>query len=123
PNQSRSLRDGDSAEIAPCRAGLVHRPLDDAADVADVLARCELGHHASPFAMNLHLRRDDIRANRPRPGQVARFLDDGRRGFVAGGFDPENSHHENYAPTPAGASKARLSVSRYGARKMPRSVM
>ena len=39
-------------------------PLDDAADVADVLTRGQLGDDAAPLAVNRRLRRDDVRADR-----------------------------------------------------------
>jgi len=41
-----------SAEIAPRRLRIVERALDDAGDVANVLARCQLGNDASPVTMD-----------------------------------------------------------------------
>ena len=61
----------------PATRRLVERALDDAADVANVLARGELRHDAAPLAVNRHLRGDDVRADRPRPRAIAGLLDDG----------------------------------------------
>src|ERR1051326_1414876 len=72
--------------------GVVERALDDSADVADMLTRCQLRHDAAPLPMNRPLRRDDVRSDGPGPRRVAGLLDDGRRRFVAGGFDAEDSH-------------------------------
>ena len=93
PDEPGSLGHRNRAKIAPCRARVDEGAIDNAADVSDVLARSELGHHAAPFAMNLDLRRRDIRANRPRLARVAGLFDDGGGGLVARGFDAED-HHE-----------------------------
>ena len=71
---------------------LFERPLDDAADVAHVLARGQLGHDAAPLAMDLGLRRHDIGADAPRVRRLAGLLDQRGRGLVAGGLDPEEQH-------------------------------
>ena len=131
-DEAGTLRDGDRAEIVPGGPCVGQRAIDDAADVADVLARGELRHDAAPLAVDGHLRGDHVRANRPRLRRVAGLFDDRGRCFVAGGFDAEDLHAvaggwrwlsagtANAAPV---ASNARLSDSAYGARKMPRSVM
>ena len=72
--------------------GVVERTLDDATDVADVLAGGKLGYHAAPLAVNLKLRCDHVRPDRPRPPVVARLLDNGGRRFVTGGLDTEDQH-------------------------------
>jgi hypothetical protein len=66
--------------------------LDDAADVADVLTRGELRHDAAPLAVYRYLRGHHVRPNAPRPSGVTRFIDDGGRGLIAGGFDSQNQH-------------------------------
>ena len=91
PDQPRALCHRDRADIAPRHRRLFEPPLDDAADVSDVLARRQLGNHAAPLAMNRHLRGDDVRADRPGTIDVAGFFNDGGRRFVARGFDTESS--------------------------------
>ena len=115
-DEARALRHRDRVDVRPATAALGQRALDDAADVADVLARRELRHDAAPLAVNLDLRGDDVRADRARPRRVAGLRDDGRRRLVARGLDAEDGHQ-------AAASIARFSDSLYGARTMPLSVM
>ena len=55
----------------PTTCALLERALDDAADVAHVLARRQLRHDAAPLAMDVGLRRDDARADRPGPRGIA----------------------------------------------------
>src|SRR5262249_44017984 len=107
---------------APARLRVSEGALDDAADIPDVLARGQLGDHAAPLAMDRHLGGDHIGSNRPGPGPLAGFFDDGGGGFVAGGFDAEDSEMF-HARTPGSISNARFNDSMYGGRKMPRSVM
>src|SRR4029450_4674263 len=90
-DESRPLRDGDRAEIGPGRVGIVERALNDAADIANVLAGRELGHDTAPFAGNLDLRCDDVGSHRPRPGGIAGLLDHGRGRFVAGRFNAQDA--------------------------------
>jgi len=92
PDQPGPLGHGDRTEVTPRGAGLAHRTLDDAADVADVLARREFGHDAAPLPMDRHLRRDDVGANGPRFRGVAGFFDHSGRGFVAGCLDAKDQH-------------------------------
>jgi hypothetical protein len=73
-------------------SGIAHCAFDYAADVSDVLPRGELRNDATPFAMNRHLRRDHVRPDGPRPGNIAGFLNDSGRCFIARGFDAENAH-------------------------------
>jgi hypothetical protein len=80
-----------------------------------VLPRRQFGDDAAPFAVNGRLGGDDIRADRPRAPGVACFGDDGRRRFVARGFDGQQ--------VKTTASNARFSVSENGGRNMPFSVM
>ena len=86
------MRDGDRAKIRPLRTGFVERAIDDAADIANVLAGRELRHDTAPLAMDRHLRRDDIRPDRPRLRRIAGLFDHGGRRFIAGRFDTEDSH-------------------------------
>ena len=104
---------------ARSRAGLRERRLDDAADVAHVLARRELGDDASPLAMDGGLRRDDGGPDVPGPRRIARFGDERRGGFVARGLDGEQVHGRSGMPV----SKAPFRLSLYGGPKMPFSVM
>ena len=89
--------------------------LDDAADVADVLARRQLRHDAAPLAVNGGLRGDDAGPDDPGPRRVAGLGEERRRGLVARRLDGQQVQ--------AAASIARFRVSLYGASKMPRSVM
>ena len=92
---------------------------DDAADVAHVLARRQLGHDAAPLAMDVDLRGDDVRPDAPGPRGIAGLLDDGRGRLVARGLDPEQVHVDF-----GDAVEGPLSgVSLYGGPKMPLSVM
>ena len=47
--------DANGAEIAPADLRLLHRPLDDPDNVADVLPRRKFGDDAAPLAVNRHL--------------------------------------------------------------------
>ena len=69
--------------------------LDDAADIANVLAGGQLGHHASPLAVNSYLGRDDIGTHGPGPGRIAGFFNDRGRCFVTRGFDAEDTHRSH----------------------------
>ena len=64
-DQAGALRHRERIDVAPRRAAVGQRALDDAADVAHVLARRQLRHHAAPFAMDVDLRGDDVRSNLP----------------------------------------------------------
>ena len=93
---------------------------NDAADVADVLPRRELGDDAAPLAVNRDLRGDDVGPDLPGADGIAGFGDDGGGRFVAGGLDREQHHAAWVGVEP---SSAFFSDSLYGAVKMPRSVM
>ena len=54
-HEAGALRHRDRSQVAPRGLGLLEAPLDDAADVPDVLPRRQLRHHAAPLAMNRHL--------------------------------------------------------------------
>ena len=90
-DEAGTLSDGDGVERLEVGLGGIERRPDDAADVADVLARRELGHHTAPLAMDGDLRGDDVRPDRPR---AAGLGDHGRRGFVTRGLDAEDHHFE-----------------------------
>jgi hypothetical protein len=51
-----------------------------------VVPRRELGHDAAVLGMHLHLAVQPVR-QQPGPAVI-----DGRRGLVAGGFDPQDPH-------------------------------
>ena len=69
--------------------GVVERALDDTADIAHVLARRQLRHHAAPFAMDVGLRSHDVGSKLPPAGGV---LNERRGRFVARRFNPEDQH-------------------------------
>src|SRR5262249_59114187 len=94
----------ESAQGAPVAARFLERPLNDAADVANVLAGRELGYDAAPLTMDGDLRGNDVRTHRPGLRQVARFFDHGGGRFVAGGFDSQDSHLRLAGLTPCAAS-------------------
>ena len=91
-DQAGALRHRNRAEIAPGRFRLAQRAIDDAADVADVLSRRELGHDTAPLLMDRHLRGDDVGPDRPGPGRIAGFVDDRSGRLVARGFDTQDQH-------------------------------
>ena len=97
--------------------------LDDAADVADVLARRQLRDDAAPLAMDRGLRRDDVRRDRPRTRGIAGLGDHRGRGLVAGRFDARAGARADQPACAARSANAFCSDSLYGAVKMPRSVM
>jgi hypothetical protein len=55
PDQSRALRHRDRIELGQIGLGRIERCANDAANVADVLARRELRHDTAPLAMDGHL--------------------------------------------------------------------
>ncbi len=91
-HQARSLRDGHRAEVVHRRAAGVEGGFDHAADVADVLPRRQLRHHAAPLAVNRNLGGHDIRPERPRTRRLPRFGQEGGRGLVARCLDGEQVH-------------------------------
>ena len=129
PTSSEPTRPGpcvtaSASTSAHADAAVGQRALDDAADVAHVLARRQLRHDAAPLAVNLHLRRDDVRSIAH--GCAASAVSSTRRrgGLVAGGFDAEDACRSGLrvrravgSPASDGASSSN------GGRKMPRSVM
>jgi hypothetical protein len=103
PDQPRSLRHRNRIDVFElCPGGLERRP-HDAADVADMLARRELGHHASPLAMDGRLRGHDIRADGP---DAVLFGDDRRGRFVARGLDAEHQHRRRQSAIRAASDSA-----------------
>src|ERR1051325_628655 len=60
-----------------------------------VLARCDLRHHAAERLVPLDLRGDEIDAH------AAVALEQRDRGFIAGGFDSENHGHQPLTRPPA----------------------
>ena len=105
PRRATSRTTGPRAAIRPAPGPCVtatasmagdpavgERALDDAADVAHVLPRRQLRDDAAPFAMDLDLRGDDVRADPPRASRVTGLLDERRGRFVAGGLDAQDDH-------------------------------
>ena len=89
PDEPRPLRHRYRVDVAPAGAAIGQRALDDPADVADVLTRRQLRHHAAPLAVNVRLRSHHVRTQMPTRGPIFNQ----RRGrFVAGGFNPEDQH-------------------------------
>ena len=91
-DQAGPLRDRDRTEIAPADAGIAEGALEHAADVAQVLARGELGDDAAPLTVQRDLRGDDVGADAPRLVGRAGLLDDRRRRLVARALDAEDQH-------------------------------
>jgi hypothetical protein len=91
-DETGTLRHRHGAQVGPGRLRLVEAALDDATDVANMLARGQLGHDPAPFAMNRHLRGDDVGSRRPRLRRVAGLFDDGGGSLVAGRFDSKDQH-------------------------------
>ena len=106
PDQPGTLGHGHGIDVARLGARLRQGRLDDAADVAHVLAGRQLGNDAPPLTMNVGLRCDDGRPDGPRACGIARFGDERRGGFVARGLDREQIHFDG-----AMMSKAPFSVS------------
>ena len=102
PDQPRSLRDGDGIEPVPGRPRGVERLLHHPADVAHVLPRGQFRHDPAPFAVDRHLRGDDVRADRPGAGRIARVADDGGRRLVARRLDAEQRHASLARPSAKG---------------------
>ena len=88
-DEAGALRDGNGIELLEIGLRGIERRADDAADVADVLARRELGHDAAPLAVDGHLRRDDVRSDRPR---AIGLRDHGGRRLVARRLDAQHQH-------------------------------
>ena len=82
--EARAAGDGDGVEIGERDAGLRKSRADDGNDGAQMLAAGQLGNHAAIARVCGDLRGDDGRK------RARAALDDGRGGFVAGGFDAEN---------------------------------
>ena len=91
-HETRSLRHGQGVDVAPTPAAVLQRALGDTADVANVLARRDLRHHAAPLPMNLDLRRDDVRQDTPRLRRITRRRDEGRGGLVTGCLNAKDVH-------------------------------
>ena len=89
-DEAGALRDGNRVELVQIGLRGVRAARDDAADVANVLARGELGHDTAPLAMDGHLRRDDVRSDRPRV--PSGFRDHCRRRLVARRFNAQHQH-------------------------------
>ena len=84
-DQAGTLRDGNRLKIFEPRPGLFERQTDGGHDGAQVLARGEFGNHAAVFGMRRN-RRTHHRGTNARA-----ILDNSRSGFVAGGFNAENT--------------------------------
>ena len=91
-DQPRSLRDRDCVKAIPAGVRLLQRPIDDAADVAHMLARGKFRDNAAPGAVDLRLGRDDVRTHVPRPGGIAGVGHHRGSRLVARGLDGKQQH-------------------------------
>ena len=91
-DEARPLRHGYGIDVVALCARLRERGFDDAADVAHVLPRRQLGDDAAPLAMDVVLRGDDRGPDDPGPRGVAGFGDDRRGRLVARGLNREQVH-------------------------------
>jgi len=85
-DESGSLGDGDRGKIFEASGRFGERGTDDGYDCAQVFARSEFGYYTAVSRMRRHLRGDDRREN------ARAVFDNGGGGFVAGGFDAEDTH-------------------------------
>ncbi len=76
--------DGDGVEVGEGQAGFGEGGADDGNDGAEMLAAGQLGNDAAVAGVGGDLRGDDGRES------ARAALDNGRGGFVAGGFDAED---------------------------------
>ena len=91
-DQAGPLGHRHGAEVVPRCLRVVERALDDAGDVADMLAGRQLGNDASPITMDGNLRGNDVRADRPGLEPVPGLLNHSGGSFVAGSLDAEDAH-------------------------------
>ena len=84
PGQPRPVGYGHRVDVLQPHPAIAHRPLQRRRQVANVLPRGQLRHHAAIGRMELRLRRDDVR-----PQDAPVFHHPGRR-FVAGSFNAQN---------------------------------
>src|SRR5436190_3092558 len=89
-NQSRSIRNSNGIEIIELRSRFFDGALDHRHDAGEMRARCNLRNDSAEDAMHV-LRQDDQRFL---DDVVAFPLEDGRRGLVARGLDPEYARHD-----------------------------
>ena len=91
-NESGSNSDCDGGETFEAGIGALQGLANDGNDGAEVFARGEFGDDSAVSAVGGDLRGDDAGEDGIAAGGVA-SLNDGRGGFIAGGFDAENTHY------------------------------
>ena len=85
-DQARPGRGGDGVDAVPAAAGLVERRLHDTADLIQVRAGRDLGHHAGEGQVVSQLLMHHV-------GQhVAPVAHHGGGGLVTAGFNAQNAH-------------------------------
>ena len=111
------MRYADSLYVFQLQTGLRKRFAHYGHDLPQMLARSQLRNHAAVFAMDVDLRRDDT-------GQdFASVGDDCRRGFVARGFDSENSRaHGSLQRTAPGGRPYNFKPFKYWRNSPPNSL-
>ncbi len=88
-DQARRMMHGDAADLIQTHAGLAQRFVDDRQQSLQMCPRRDLRHDAAEARVQIGLRRDDV-------GQDRRLVgEDGRGGFVAGGFDAEEKQENS----------------------------
>ena len=89
--QARSTGVGHHIHIGQRVACTGHHLAGEWQHAPDVVAAGQLGHHAAIGLVHLDLAVQRVR-EQARPARVA-GLDQGHTGFVAGRFNPQNSHN------------------------------
>jgi hypothetical protein len=85
-HESGSLGNADGVHFIEAQPGVGQGFTHHGNDLAQMLARSELGNHTTVSAVNIDLRSHHARKN------AAAIDDDGSSGFVAGRLDAENAH-------------------------------
>ena len=86
PDEPGPVRHRDRLDVIHGDPGVRERLLHDGREVQQVLPGSDLGHHPSELRVLGDLRGNDVRKDAPA------VFDDGRRGLVAGGLDPQDEH-------------------------------
>jgi small subunit ribosomal protein S21 len=87
PDEAGSGGIGDAVEIAVAECRLLQRLPCQHAEAGDMVARCQLRHHAAVIGMHVRLAMQHVREQAA--AAVAAPAVEGDTGFVAGGFDAE----------------------------------
>ena len=98
-DQPGSGRHSDAVEVTQPAPGVVERTGDHVVDDLKVSARGELGHDPAIHRVYV-LRQDDVAT------KIHGAVEDGSRGLVAAGFEPEHQRAAHSNPTPSAACSA-----------------